>query len=588
MPIDPSVLQRRHWQDGRIRLGIKKTSQNGKEYPSKIETFRFTSPSEEMIRGVAELYGGQVKPWKSPQGPQFEVITNAKRIPVIVPPNGLSQNMEHWESKLCLRRCTGVAMQAPFVGPCLCGADRDIKDRLCKPYTRLGVFLKEVPSLGLWRLDSKGGNAAAELPNAAEFLAHAGTYVDAWLYLAERTGSFFDEKDRKVKVATYMVPGLTIEGIGFDELMSGEVARRAELARAGGGDRKAIEAAPATDYLAMIAAATTRDDVVAIWQTVKLDPAWKGRAQEVEEAAKARVASLAKPPADAAPEPQPAPAAPKQAAPAQPAPAAAPQPPASTTDTDRLRQQIMTAWPGTITELHAAFGEATGTTMKKATVAQLESFLKVGPVLSRLGDEGAAGPIADEPRKASERAEALMQAARQQRAAAAADNEDIVEGEVLPDANDKQLRQVNILMSECGITPHTGRGSTALNDEARFEWIARFLRRRVESTKELTSSEADRVIAHLNQLKVNQARTRANLEQRIGALFDRLDQRLSGEDRLRDLSTLLGRTITGPKDLTEQELADVAGLLEDCNGKVAAWDAAIAAAADAERQSVAS
>ncbi|MFI9841602.1 hypothetical protein ACIHFD_31520 [Nonomuraea sp. NPDC051941] len=45
-------------------------------------------------------------------------------------------------------------------------------------------------SLGLWRLDSKGGNAAAELPNAAELLAHAGKYVDAWLFVDERTSSF--------------------------------------------------------------------------------------------------------------------------------------------------------------------------------------------------------------------------------------------------------------------------------------------------------------------------------------------------------------------------------------------------------------
>ncbi|MFD0478061.1 hypothetical protein ACFQ0B_65240 [Nonomuraea thailandensis] len=294
MPIDPSVLQRRHWQDGRIRLGIKKISRNGKEYPSKIDTFRFTSPSEDMIRGVAEKYGGEVKPWKSPQGPQFEVITNAQRIPVIVPPNGLSQNMELWDGKLCIRRCTGVAMQAPFVGPCLCGADVELKRRPCKPHTRLGVFLKEVPSLGLWRLDSKGGNAAAELPNAAEFLAHAGTYVDAWLYVAERTGSFLDPKDNVVKATTYMVPGLTIEGIGFDELMSGEVARRAELGRGGGGQR-AIEAAPATDYLAMIEAATDRDAVVAVWRTSSSTP--PGRDEERKSRPRPRPAS---PPSPAA------------------------------------------------------------------------------------------------------------------------------------------------------------------------------------------------------------------------------------------------------------------------------------------------
>ncbi|MFD0659711.1 recombination directionality factor [Thermocatellispora tengchongensis] len=231
MPIDPSVLQRRHWQDGRIRLGVKKISKNGKEYPSKIDTFRFTSPSKEMIEGVAELYGGQVQSWESPQGPQFEVVTDAQRIPVIVPPNGLSQNMELWDGKLCVRRCTGVAMQPPFVGPCLCGADRDIKHRLCKPHTRLGVFLKEVRSLGLWRLDSKGGNAAAELPNAAEFLAHAGSYVDAWLYIAERGGTIIDKETGRPKPTTYMVPGLTMEGASFDELMSGR--SRAALSWAG-------------------------------------------------------------------------------------------------------------------------------------------------------------------------------------------------------------------------------------------------------------------------------------------------------------------------------------------------------------------
>ncbi|MFB9427613.1 hypothetical protein ACFFRZ_58850, partial [Nonomuraea rubra] len=400
MPIDPSVLQRRHWQDGRIRLGIKKMSRNGKEYPSKIDTFRFTSPSEDMIRGVAEKYGGEVKPWKSPQGPQFEVITNAQRIPVIVPPNGLSQNMELWDGKLCIRRCTGIAMQAPFVGPCLCGADVELKKRPCKPHTRLGVFLKEVPSLGLWRLDSKGGNAAAELPNAAEFLAHAGTYVDAWLYVAERTGSFLDPKDNVVKATTYMVPGLTIEGIGFDELMSGEVARRAELGR-GGESQRAIEAAPATDYLAMIEAAPDRDAVVAIWRTSKLDPAWQGRGEEVEAAAKARVAKFPPEQGKGAPQGQ---SAPEGTQPNEHTHEDAPSdtPPPGDPEADRIRQHIMTAWSGTTSQLHTAFRDRTSTTMKAATLQQLQEFA------DQLG-QPAAGAIADEPRKASERAEALLE-----------------------------------------------------------------------------------------------------------------------------------------------------------------------------------
>ncbi|NRQ31333.1 hypothetical protein HII36_05700 [Nonomuraea sp. NN258] len=519
MPIDPSVLQRRHWQDGRIRLGIKKTSQNGKEYPSKIETFRFTSPSEEMIRGVAELYGGQAKPWQSPEGPQFEVITTATRIPVIVPPNGLSQNMEAWEAKVCIRRCTGVTMQPPFVGPCLCGADRDIKSRLCKPTTRLGVFLKKVPSLGLWRLDSKGENAAAELPNAAEFLAHAGTYVDAWLYLAKRNGTIIDPKTKQPKPTTYMVPGLTIEGIGFDELMSGEARRRAELARAGESQR-AIEAGSATDYLAMIEAATDRDAVVAIWRTSKLDPAWQGRGEEVEAAAKARVATFPPQQDKNATQGQAAPEAPQAETPKAPHGGEPPHsqesdtpPAASDPEADRVRQHIMTAWAGTTSQLHTAFRDRTGTTMKAATLQQLGEFA------DQLG-QPAAGPIADEPRKASERAEALLEAARQQHSAAA-DDGDIVDGEVVEDEEQpkptaKALRDLGVWFGDAGVTIHTGKGSAAKNDDARFAWIVEHLGVEVTSTKDLS---AERVDTGVKLLMQQAAAYRKDLQQRISNVW---------------------------------------------------------------------
>ncbi|WP_214317088.1 recombination directionality factor [Nonomuraea sediminis] len=517
MPIDPSVLQRRHWQDGRIRLGVKKTSQSGSQYPSKIETFRFTSPSEEMIRGVAELYGGQARPWQSPEGPQFEVITNATRIPVVVPPNGLSQNMELWESKVCVRRCTGVTMQPPFVGPCLCGATSDFDSRPCKPYTRLGVFLKEVPSLGLWRLDSKGKNAAAELPNAAEFLAHAGTYVDAWLYIAKRNGTIIDERTRRPKPTTYMVPGLTIEGIGFDELMSGEVARRAELSR-GGGAQRAIEAAPATDYLAMIKAASSRDAVVAIWKTAKLDPAWAGRADEVEAAAKARVATFTQPQGDGAPLGQPAPAdepTHEEEPPENPPPGGYAQqgsdtPPApSDPEADRIRQHIMTAWAGTTSQLHTAFRDRAGTTMKAATLQQLQEFA------DHLG-QPAAGPIADGPRKASERADALLEAPREQ-STAAADDTDIVDAVIVEDEDQpkptaKALRDLGVWFGEAGVTIHTGKGATKGNDEARFAWITEHLGVTVTSTKELS---AERVAAGVKLLMQQAAARRKDLQQRI-------------------------------------------------------------------------
>lgn len=146
-------------------------------------------------------------------------------------------------------------------------------------------------------------------------------------------------------------------------------------------------------------------------------------------------------------------------------------------------------------------------------------------------------------------------------------------------ANTAQLRELSMLMTACGITAHTGKGSTTLNDQARFEWLSTFLGRPVEgTTKSLTAAEADKAIAYLKQEQVTYAQQRAETEKQIGSLFDGMDKPMSGADRLRDLSTLLGRTISGPPDLTDVEMADIAQLLADCQGQTAAWDAAIQAA----------
>ncbi|MFI6889154.1 recombination directionality factor [Streptosporangium canum] len=533
MPIDPSVLQRRHWQDGRIRIGIKKVSQNGKTYPSKIETFRFTSPSKTMVEGAADLYGGQVRPWASPEGPQFEVVTEATRIPVVLPPNALSQNMEAWEGRVCIRRCTGTMMQPPFVGPCQCGPNLPIENRMCKPTTRLGVFLKAVRSLGLWRLDSKGMNAAAELPSAAEFLAHAGQYVDAWLFLTKRSGSF------QGKPTSFVVPGLTIEGTSVDELMSGEVARRAELGR---GETKAIEAAPATDYLAMIQAATNRDQVVAVWQTTKLDPAWRERAGEVEDAAKARVASFAQQ------SEAPAPATPKQNSTAQQSEAPAL---ADDSEADQLRQQIISRWTGVTSELHAAFQKAAGSTMKNATIVQLKAFR----------DSMSPQPPAPAP----------------------AEDEDVVDAEIIEDEpTDKQLRELGILFTDCGITPHTGKGRGAKNDAARFAWLEEHHGVKVTSTKQLTAEKADEVLAHLRDMKIQAAKRRAADLKAIADGFDALKIG-NADERLRDISLMLGRTITTPDDVTNAEVSDLVELLELASGDVAKWDQMVKAAEEANK-----
>ena len=63
MPISPLVLQRRHAELGRIRLGVKvPVGTSGKTRPDKLDRFRFTSPNAALIADIATLYGGEARP----------------------------------------------------------------------------------------------------------------------------------------------------------------------------------------------------------------------------------------------------------------------------------------------------------------------------------------------------------------------------------------------------------------------------------------------------------------------------------------------------------------------------------------------
>lgn len=136
---------------------------------------------------------------------------------------------------------------------------------------------------------------------------------------------------------------------------------------------------------------------------------------------------------------------------------------------------------------------------------------------------------------------------------------------------DPQQKKMGALMRQAGITDRA----------AALAFIAKVLGREVASRKDLTMDEARKVIDALEK-QPQAGSPRAELEQRVIALFDGLDTKLSGEDRLRDLSKLLGRTVMSPADITDAELADLVALLEDCGGQTKAWDAAVDAA-EAER-----
>lgn len=210
MPIDPIVLQRRLHEAGRLRLGASEevSREDGSTYtrPKKLATFRFTSRSQAACDKVAGHFGGTVEPWVDDRHSEWQVYTEAKSIEVIVPPPayGFSQWLELWSGGGCERRCDGLR-EVLHDQACLC----DPEDRECSPTTRLSVMLPDLESVGLWRIDTHGWNAAAELQGsvalAAEFSAR-GTYLPAHLWVDIRT-----ERKPGKPVRKYAVPVLELD-----------------------------------------------------------------------------------------------------------------------------------------------------------------------------------------------------------------------------------------------------------------------------------------------------------------------------------------------------------------------------------------
>lgn len=262
MPI--LTIQRRARELGRIRIGQQvptgRTNAKGEPTfrPEKLDRFRITSASLPLMQRVAELYGGEVREWINNGATQYEVITTATRLPILVPPQPVSQYYELWSGGGCRRRCDGET-ELLKDKPCIC--DPDPAERECKPTTRLNVVLRDVEGIGVWRLESHGYYSATELPEVAEFLARAGSYAPAWLSLEQRTVV------RDGKTRRWMVPTIDVD-VTPAALMAGEVSVPAAQIGAG---KLALPAAEEPDEIAewveKVKAADSLDALRGLWRT---------------------------------------------------------------------------------------------------------------------------------------------------------------------------------------------------------------------------------------------------------------------------------------------------------------------------------
>lgn len=225
MPI--VTLQRSLREIGRIRAGQK----NDKGHPTKLDRFRFTSNDQHVIQAAAELYGGNPARWNgAPIGEQWEVVTDATHIEVIIPPGpaAFSQWYEQWTGGGCTHRCDGVT-EVIADQPCVCDPD----NRACEATTRLSVVLADLPGLGVWRLESHGYYAATELAGTVDLCQQAagrGQFLPAVLGLQPRQVK--RQVNGRPQTFNFVVPTLDVR------------VTPGALASGGTGSWQAIAAAP--------------------------------------------------------------------------------------------------------------------------------------------------------------------------------------------------------------------------------------------------------------------------------------------------------------------------------------------------------
>ncbi len=220
--ISPDLVRPRLPEVGRIRLGEKKGE---KGYPAKLDAFRFTSRDRALMEIVADRFGGQVREWLSDEGPQWQVYSEATSLEVVVPKAELafSQWFENWDGAVCRRRCDG---HREIIGEQACVCDPD--NRACLPTTRLNVMLPDIPGMGVWRVESHGFNAAAEILGTIELAAASGaTLLPATLMLAQRSKRRVDPK--KVVTNRFVVPVLVINASLREMVAEQDVIRRRTL-----------------------------------------------------------------------------------------------------------------------------------------------------------------------------------------------------------------------------------------------------------------------------------------------------------------------------------------------------------------------
>ncbi len=258
-------LQRRVHETLRARMGDR----GPKGEPRRRTTWRLTSHNRDLLDAAQRVLGGEVRAWTGTGAPEghYELDSGSDTLRVAIAPGvmePITQAFEAWSGGGCVRRCDG-AVERLSGSPCICreeGYDpliardqaevpKEIRERICQPHTRFSFWLPELGSLGVCRLETKGWNAAMELPTSVQALntllerhSDGGIgFVTGMLRIVEKTAK------KNGQTRRYVVPQLDLDvvmadllgaGTGDPALGAGDRAVRA----IGSGDDTSVEPPP--------------------------------------------------------------------------------------------------------------------------------------------------------------------------------------------------------------------------------------------------------------------------------------------------------------------------------------------------------
>lgn len=376
------TIQRQARELGRLRTGYTDTT-GSKARPVRSQTWIVTSHAEHYVQAAAEIWGGAPEKWQ-PLGngaQQWRVVTTASCLDAILPPGDpLSQAYESWSRGGAQRRCDGMT-ETLADQPCFCRAqwgdnfhELAPRDAACKMTTRLNVMLPEMPDIGAWRVETHSFYSANEIAAAVDMLKGAigdQALIPVRLRIEQRT-RVAQGKTKQFPVVAVELRGSTAGQVLAGAAQTVPIGAAATPPAVEAGRAPAIEAKPA-------ASAPSADDFIAAAQgSASLDDL----STNLHAAQNAGFARNLADPGD------PVAVAFMRRRGELVNPATAPTSAAPSGDADAIWQQIVAAWPGTTSELNAAFAQAMdGLTSESASEAELDAFL--GKL--RAGELSAAG-----------------------------------------------------------------------------------------------------------------------------------------------------------------------------------------------------